>query len=267
MVDQIMNHIHQGLGGPPIVFVHGYLCELENWRHQVDHFQATNTVLACDLRGLGKTPLGDGEMTIEQMGQDVVDLLAHHDLTNAVLVGHSMGCRVIMEANRRAKDRVGALVLVDGSRGGLNRAPDQAKFDLAISETGYKSFVQALFEGMFFGDGPGWKDTALEAVFGVSEDIGKPLYRNLIAWDAEQLDPALAAIEVPVLILQSTYINLERKREKLRAGETSPYQDLITQRLADTHSVTIPTGHFTMIEEAEGTNQEIAAFLGCLPSK
>ena len=267
MVDQIMNHIHQGLGGPPIVFVHGYLCELENWRHQVDHFQATNTVLACDLRGLGKTPLGDGEMTIEQMGQDVVDLLAHHDLTNAVLVGHSMGCRVIMEANRRAKDRVGALVLVDGSRGGLNRAPDQAKFDLSISETGYKLFVQALFEGMFFGDGPGWKDTALEAVFGVSEDIGKPLYRNLIAWDAEQLDPALAAIEVPVLILQSTYINLERKREKLRAGETSPYQDLITQRLADTHSVTIPTGHFTMIEEAERTNQEIAAFLECLPSK
>ena len=86
MVDQIMNHIREGTGDPPIVFVHGYLCELENWRHQVDHFQATNTVLACDLRGLGKTPLSDGEMTIEQMGQDVAALLAHHDITNAVLV-------------------------------------------------------------------------------------------------------------------------------------------------------------------------------------
>ena len=35
-------------------------------------------------------------MTIEQMGQDVAALLAHHDLTDAVLVGHSMGCRVII---------------------------------------------------------------------------------------------------------------------------------------------------------------------------
>ena len=156
-------------------------------------------------------------MTIEQMGQDVAALLAHHDLTDAVLVGHSMGCRVIMEACRQSKDRVGGLVLVDGSRGGQNRAPDQAKFDLAISDSGYKSFVEALFEGMFFGEGPDWKDTALEAVFGVPEDIGKPLYRNLIAWDAEQLDPALAAIDVPVLVLQSTYMNLERKREQLQA--------------------------------------------------
>ncbi len=102
---------------------------------------------------------------------------------------------------------------------------------------------------------------------GVPEDIGKPLYRNLIAWDAEQLDPALAAIDVPVLVLQSTYMNLERKREQLQAGETSPYQDLVTERLADTHSVTIPTGHFTMIEEAAATNREITAFLVRLPRR
>ena len=72
MPASVMNHIREGAGNPPIVFVHGYLCELDNWRHQVDCFKSTNTVLACDLRGLGKTPLGDGEMSIEQMGQDDV---------------------------------------------------------------------------------------------------------------------------------------------------------------------------------------------------
>ena len=113
MVDQIMNHIREGVGNPPIVFVHGYLCELENWRHQVDHFQATTTVLACDLRGLGKTPLGNGEMTIEQMGQDVAALLAHHDLTNAVLVGHSMGGPVALEAARLLKGRVDMVIGAD----------------------------------------------------------------------------------------------------------------------------------------------------------
>ncbi|MEL0112441.1 MAG: alpha/beta fold hydrolase, partial [Rickettsiales bacterium] len=96
MSDYLLNHIREGAGDPPIVFVHGYLCELENWRHQVAHFKSSHTVLACDLRGLGRSPLGGGEMTIEQLGQDVADLLAHHDLSDAVLVGHSMGCRVIM---------------------------------------------------------------------------------------------------------------------------------------------------------------------------
>jgi pimeloyl-ACP methyl ester carboxylesterase len=261
MSDAIMNHIREGAGDPPIVFVHGYLCELNNWRHQIAHFKATNTVLACDLRGLGQTPLGDGEMSIEQMGQDVADLLAHHDLKGAVLVGHSMGCRVIMEANRRAKDRVGGLVLVDGSRGGQNRSPDQAKFDKAIAENGYAAFVGTLFEGMFFGDAPGWKAAALQSVFDVPEGIGKPLYRNLIAWDAEQLDPALAAIDVPVLVLQSTYMNLERKRLSLGAGEVSPYQEMVCERVANTKSATIPAGHFTMIEEPEATNAEIAKFM------
>lgn len=260
MSDAIMNHIREGAGDPPLVFVHGYLCELENWRHQIAHFQLTNTVLACDLRGLGKTPLGDGEMTIEQMGQDVADLLTYHGLKDAVLVGHSMGCRVIMEANRRAKDRVGGLVLVDGSRGGQNRAPDQAKFDKAIAENGYPAFVEALFEGMFFGGEPDWKAAALKSVFAVPENIGAPLYRNLIAWDAEQLDPAMAEINVPVLVLQSTYMNLERKRLSLAAGEVSPYQEMVCKRVANTKSVTIPAGHFTMIEDPETTNAEIARF-------
>jgi pimeloyl-ACP methyl ester carboxylesterase len=264
MSDAIMNHIREGTGDPPIVFVHGYLCELNNWRHQIAHFKETNTVFACDLRGLGQTPLSDGEMTIEQMGQDVADLLVNHDLKGAVLVGHSMGCRVIMEANRRAKERIGGLVLVDGSRGGQNRLPDQAKFDEAILVNGYAAFVKALFEGMFFGDGPDWKVAALQSVFDVPEGIGKELYRNLIAWDAEQLDPALAEIEVPVLVLQSTYMNLERKRLSLGAGEVSPYQKMVCERVANTKTRTIPAGHFTMIEEPEATNLEIAELCNSL---
>ena len=264
MPESVMNHIREGAGNPPIVFVHGYLCELDNWRHQVDCFKSTNTVLACDLRGLGKTPLGDGEMSIEQMGQDVADLMVAHDLSNAVLVGHSMGCRIIMEACRRATERVGGLVLVDGSRGGQNRSPDQAKFDKQIADIGFHAFVEALFEGMFFDEQPDWKDAALASVFAVPEEIGKPLYRNLIAWDAEQLDPALGEIDVPVLILQSTYMNLERKRQMLSANETSPYQDLIAERLTDVRSVTIPAGHFTMIEKPVETNDEIARFVSGL---
>ena len=50
----------------------------------------------------------------------------------------------------------------------------------------------------------------------------------------------------------------------LVANETSPYQDLIAERLTDVRSVTIPAGHFTMIEKPVKTNNEIARFVSGL---
>lgn len=261
MADIELVHIREGSGEPPIVFVHGYLCEHENWRHQVTHFRETSTVVACDLRGLGRSPRGGGEMTIDQLGADVADLLAAHDLRGAVLVGHSMGCRVVMEAFLRARDRVAGLVLVDGSRGGQHREADWARFEKSVAETGYRAFVKTLFEGMFFGEPPDWKDAALERVYAVPEETGKPLYKGLIAWDADKLEPALAKIDVPVLVLQSTYMNLDRQRVMLAAGETSPYQDLLVARLPKVRSVTLPAGHFSMIEEPRTVNAEIERFI------
>jgi pimeloyl-ACP methyl ester carboxylesterase len=37
---------------------------------------------------------------------------------------------------------------------------------------------------------------------------------------------------------------------------------MVSEQVADTKSVTIPAGHFTMIEEPEATNAEIARFTG-----
>ncbi len=55
-------------------------------------------------------------MDKDTLGRDVADLIEAEDLTGAILIGHSMGCRVAMEARDLARGRVAALVLVDGSR-------------------------------------------------------------------------------------------------------------------------------------------------------
>ena len=261
MADIELIHIREGAGEPPLVFVHGYLCEHENWRHQIDHFRKINTVVACDLRGMGRSPRGNGEMIMEQLGADVAGLLGAETLTGAVLVGHSMGCRVVMEAFLQARDRVAGLVLVDGSRGGQDRPADWARYDGAVAERGYRAVVRDLFEGMFFGDPPDWKDAALEKVYAVPETTGRPLYKGLIGWDADKLESALTEIDVPVLVLQSTYLNLDRQRVMLKAGETTPYQDLLAERLPKVRSVTLPAGHFSMIEQPAAVNAEIERFV------
>src|SRR3954465_15117593 len=95
-----MHFLRSGRGAPPLVFVHGFACSHDDWRLQIESFRESNEVLACDLRGHGLTPGRPHECSIEHYGGDVAPLVTHFELEPAVLIGHSMGCRVVLEAAR-----------------------------------------------------------------------------------------------------------------------------------------------------------------------
>jgi len=106
--------IRVGAGEPALVFVHGFGCSHADWQAQLVHFAPTHSAIACDLRGHGATPGQPAECSIETYGADVAELLRALDLSKAVLVGHSMGCRVVLQAARDAPGRVAGIVLVVG---------------------------------------------------------------------------------------------------------------------------------------------------------
>ena len=262
MADITLNRIRKGSSTPPIVFVHGFLCSHRDWQHQVSHFLSDHTVVSCDLRGHGDSLRGEEPMTIETVGGDVARLLGEENLTGAILVGHSMGCRVVMEAWRQAKDRVSSLVLVDGSRVGVDKAVGQASWNAAIVQKGYKTVVRALFEEMFFGDPPSWRDAAIENVLSVPESIGVPLFNALVEWDAEQLVSTMASLDIPVLVLQSTTMSFDRVRRRLTEGEFGTFQKLVLKSVAGAESETIAgAGHFSMMEAPAAINARIARFI------
>src|SRR4051812_47102342 len=141
----------RGGGAPPLVFVHGFACTHEDWRAQLDYFEGTNEVLACDLRGHGRTPGRPHECSIEHYGGDVAALVSNLEIARALLVGHSMGCRVVLEAARLIADKVAGLVLVDGSRNATSDPEAaQALARATIEKLGYARFAEALFRQMFF---------------------------------------------------------------------------------------------------------------------
>jgi pimeloyl-ACP methyl ester carboxylesterase len=39
--------------GPPILFVHGYACDSQDWNWQIPHFVSNHRVIALDLRATG----------------------------------------------------------------------------------------------------------------------------------------------------------------------------------------------------------------------
>jgi pimeloyl-ACP methyl ester carboxylesterase len=102
-----------GAGAPSLVLVHGWSCDRRYWRGQVRPLAARYQTVAVDLAGHGESGVGRQAWTMAAFGEDVVAVAEQLDLGELVLIGHSMGGDVIVEAARRLGGRVAGLVWVD----------------------------------------------------------------------------------------------------------------------------------------------------------
>jgi len=256
-----VHYIRAGSGAPALVFVHGFACSNEDWSLQFNHFKNTTEVVACDLRGHGLTPGKPQDCSIEHYGGDVAALVANLNFSRLILIGHSMGCRVVLEANRLAPERVAGLVLIDGSRNATGD-PDAAEraARAAVDKAGYPAFAESLFRQMFFKPSAA-ADAIVARALRSSASFGADLWPRVTRWDASTMDAALAAVEAPVLVIQSTTRGADMKRAPLKPGETSPYLDMLRERLPRAKIEIVPAAHFTQIEAPETVNRLIGAFV------
>ena len=252
-----------GAGSPPLFFVHGFACDGTDWHAQAEVFAATNTVVTCDLPGHGQSP-ATAPCTIAAFAVAVVGALAELALPPAILIGHSLGCRVVLEAARLRPEAVAGLVLVDGSRIGEGDpvAAVQAMAD-ELSGAGYRRFVRQFFGSMFVpSSDPALANAITERALRLSPTVGRTLMADLAGWDAGDVVSALAAVRVPLLAIQSTTMNTARERVSLAPGRNSPWLDLIRAHVS-TASVAelVGAGHFPQIERADDVTELIAGFL------
>lgn len=243
------------------MFVHGFACDHADWRFQTDFFSKTHEVVACDLRGHGQTPGRPQECSIEHYGGDVAALVNNLELRNAVLIGHSMGCRVVLEAARvLPRNRVAGVVLVDGSRAGGGDDPDAAEAAARdmILKSGYARFAENLFRQMFFRETKE-SEAIVERAVRSSAAFGAELWPRMARWDVATMESALAAVRGRMLAIQSTTRNADLKRAPMKAGDTSPWLELLKSYQAKIEIVP-DTGHFTQLEAPERVNRLIEEF-------
>jgi pimeloyl-ACP methyl ester carboxylesterase len=108
-----------GTGAPAVLLLDGIGCAGYVWRHLEPALAERARVLHLHYRGHGRSevPRDPARVEIEDLVSDLFAVLDAAGERRAVLVGHSMGVQLALEAHRQAPRRIAGLVLLCGAPG------------------------------------------------------------------------------------------------------------------------------------------------------
>lgn len=234
----------EGRGSPALVFVHCWACDHTFWSGQVPHFARTHQVVTLDLGGHGRSGGGRADWTMGAFAEDVVAVVRKLDLKKVVLIGHSMGGPVIVEAARRMPDRVVGLVPVDT----LLDVEDQMTREqiddaLADFKADFKGASGRFIRQWMFvpASAPALIDDIVGQAASIDPAIGVSAIRNAWSYDARD---ALRRIRVPIVAVNADKFttNLEGARRY------APQYDAVIVK---------GWGHYLMREDPAGFNRAL----------
>jgi len=112
--------------GPPLVLLHGFLCDSRCWRTQLDGLSDRFKVIAWDAPGAGASSDPPETFTITDWASVLVSFLDALEIGPATVLGLSWGGMLAQEVYRLYPDRVERLVLADTYAGWKGSLPPDA---------------------------------------------------------------------------------------------------------------------------------------------
>lgn len=250
-----------GSGTNWLVFVHGLTCDSTDWDHQIQALKDDFQCLTVDLRGHGKSRPHNGPLDIETHASDVNQILRSLNINGALLVGHSMGTRVVASAAIQAPECTSGLVFIDGSIQAQGE-PLQAANDVAgaISrQASITAFTENMFSMMFTPESDrAMQSRIVQRAVSMNPQRLVEQLRTMMMWDAGRAAAVFSQLEIPLSMLQSTAVGADKKRTSLKDGEVSEYVEMVKQLAPHATSRIIEDcGHFTQLEAIQETNEFI----------
>ncbi len=111
----IQLHVRKEGQGSPLIFIHGWAASHRFWKHQIEYFTQKHQVIAYDLRGHGDSEKPEHGYRVSDHVHDLVTILRKNQVSNPVLVGHSLGGMIALKYSLEQPLNPRALVLVGSS--------------------------------------------------------------------------------------------------------------------------------------------------------
>lgn len=199
----------QAGSGPAVVLAHGYALTSMSWNLVAEQLVSTgHRVITFDQRGHGESTIGSDGISSGIMAEDYGAVLDHYDVSDGVLVGHSMGAFValkyLIDQPIHAGDHLRGAVLVSPIHGGLGRDPlgrartKFMKYPLAATVLSNRIYGRVALSDAFGTPSPSMVE-ALQAEFGTADYA--EIHPAIDMMVEEDLAPRLAEIELPVSVI------------------------------------------------------------------
>lgn len=182
-----------------IVFHHGVGANGRCWRGWAPALQDRYRLVTFDLPGHGQSPAVGAAITVPGLAADVLALADGLDLARFHLVGESVGGTVALQVAIAAPARLSTLTVCNGAH--LGSAVEHVDFWRAVIEgEGMAAWSARMMAARFHEDAlPAAAAAWFHAVQAGSDP--ETVLAVLDALVGTDLTPALAAIELPVLLL------------------------------------------------------------------
>ena len=107
------NYINNGVKKPTVVFSNSLGTDFRIWESCVENLSNDYSILNYDKRGHGLSGLGNSPYVIDDHVADLIDLMDHLKISEAVLVGLSVGGLIVQGVYHKRPDLVQGLILCD----------------------------------------------------------------------------------------------------------------------------------------------------------
>jgi len=220
-VDIDIFYTDQG-SGQPVVLIHGFPLNGESWgKQQAALLDAGYRVIAYDRRGFGASTKTASGSDYDTFAADLHALVEELELTDAVLVGFSMGTGEIARyLSRYGADRIAKVAFLGSLEPWLLKtdenpdgAGDQAFFDgtaAAVAEDRY-AFLTGFFQNFYNLDdylGTRISQEAVDASVAVANQAGNAAIAAAPLTWATDFRGDIPAVTVPTLIVHGTADNV-----------------------------------------------------------
>lgn len=117
--DNVQLLYHSFGQGPAIVFANGIGVRFPGALLQIEVLRRNHQVICWDYRGMGQSVMADtnGDLSMARQAKDIIAILDHLEVEQAVFIGWSMGVQVSLEVIRHQPPRVAGFVALLGTYG------------------------------------------------------------------------------------------------------------------------------------------------------
>lgn len=247
--------------GPVVLLAHGFGCDQNLWRLVVPALAERYRVVLFDHTGAGRSDLSawtpERYGTLDGYADDILALCRELDLTDVVLVGHSVSAMIAVLAANREPERFAKLVLLtpspcyiddDGYRGGFSREDiDELLEALESNYLGWSATMAPVIMGN--PDRPELGEELTNSFCRTDPAIARVFARATFLSDNRD---DLAKVSVPTLVVQCA-------QDAIAPPEVGQFTH---DRIAGSRLVTLDAiGHCPQLSAPEATAAAITAFV------